>query len=44
MGQASGWVTFADHPPAFAVPNEIVTPVVMRMFNAVTSVVYAELS
>ena len=44
IGQASGCVTFADHPPDVAAPNEIVTPDVTRMLSALMSVVYAELS
>ena len=44
IGHAIGCVTFADQPPAVAVPNVTVTPVVMRILSAVTLVVYVELS
>ena len=44
IGQASGCVTFADQPPAVAAPKDTVTPEVMRILSALTSVVYDELS
>jgi len=44
IGHAMGCVTFADQPPAVALPNVIVTPVVTRMLSEVVFVVYAELS
>lgn len=44
IGHAIGCVTFADQPPAVAVPKVMVTPVVTRMLSALMSVVYALLS
>ena len=41
IGQAIGCVTLADQPPVEATPKATVTPVVIRMFNELRSLVYA---
>ena len=43
-GQACGWVTEADQPPALATPNVMVTPRVKLARSAEVSDVYDWLS